>query len=256
MKENRPLNGVSKNVGLMLIVIVLGVLLLPLNSYLTKRDKAGTMVRVTEVPGFSFEVPKEVEDAKQTYEEFEKLLANAQEEDDFQNLITDTVVCESDETTYTIVKLGKFDLMAFTIDGIEDVTEFKTVKDFTDKCYIGDVSLTERNAKSVNSAKTPKQIFGVTIGVIENEPQYTEDMFEEDSNGELVLNQDAVQKAVEEGTLEFKSEYVETNIGYLSLISDKENKTSYGVLVGYSVDDDSYKAAVKRISESLKLNDK
>ena len=209
----------------------------------------------SEVNGLTFLVPKEIDSEKESSDELAKILEQMDSDTNIETALKDFVVYEDGDTTYSIIKMGQFDLLAFTIDGVADVTEFKTVTDFTDKCYIGEISLTQRGETKTKVVDgVSKQIFDVAIGVIQNTPQYTEDMFTVSEDGEYMLNEDAVNEAIENGTLYYKPEYIETNTGYLSLVSDTEAGKSYGVLVGYSVNDDTYKNECKYISEHLGIN--
>ena len=213
---------------------------------------AKKFVQNSSIQGLVFCIPEEIDKEKEMSEKLTEILDQVEPDMNIENVLKDFVVYEESDTNYSIIKMGQFDLLAFNIDGVSDVTEFKTVKEFTDRCYIGDISLTQRGeTKTAVTKKASKQIFEVAIGVIQTTPQYTEDMFVVDTSGEYSLNEEIVDKAIEEGTLTYKPEYIETNMGYLSLISNMKTGDSYGVLVGYSVNDDKYQKECKYISENL-----
>lgn len=212
---------------------------------------------IKSIKGLTFNIPKELDDNKKSYEEFNNSLQNIDTNtEDMEKIINDSVIYEESESNYSLVKPGMFDLLAFSIADFPNIIDFKTVRDFTDKCYIGDISLTQEGEPIIEETdEYCKQIFTVDIGVIENIPQYTEAMFTTDDNGGYVLNQEAVDEAVANNTLAYKQQYTKTNNGYLILISNNKTEESYGVLTGYSVSDDNYADECLYISKTVSISD-
>lgn len=208
----------------------------------------------TSISGLTFYVPSELEAKKKPIEKLHEIISLLEESPTTENLSMDLVVFDKSDSNYSISKIGQFDLLAFAIDGVADISEFENVRDFTDKCYIGDISVTQRGEPKVREDnKSITRIFKVAVGVVQSVPRYTEDMFETSGDGEYILNDAKVQKAKEAGDLIYTQKYIETEEGYLTLISNKDSKESYGVLVGHSVDDNTYAKICETLSEKISV---
>lgn len=207
---------------------------------------------ISSLGNFRFNVPTEIYDARKTPKDIQEITSNITDETQIIDKLTETSICEQSENNFSLVKFGQFDLLAFVMDEIEDVAIFKTVDDFNNKAYIGDITITQRGERELNE-KTGSIKFPVAMGITTVVPQYTEDMFMEDKNGNMVINQEVVDKAMKDGTLQTKPKYTETNAGYLSLIADKANKKTYGLLVGYALNNDLYKDKIEYIADTIDI---